>query len=276
MTALLIGFLNAPTLQAQSPPKPAFVVASIKSSKAEDFRRTGMKYLAGGRFVATNYPLQVLIAGAYNAPWNSPRLTGGPEWVRSERWDLEAKADSEAIPARMPAAEKRALMRLMLQRLLAERFRLTLRRQAQELPVYAMLVAKNGPKMQKAQIEEADCMSETAPDETPCHVIVGGQGYGLRGRAVDMSDLALAVESFADRPVVNKTGLTGLFSIETTGWIPLRLKSAAPGAKAENGADLESLPSLFNILSGIGLKLGPQKAPVEILVIERVEKPSPN
>ena len=91
-----------------------------------------------------------------------------------------------------------------------------------------------------------------------------------------MSDLAVAVESFTDRPVVNRTAISGLFQIETTGWIPLRLKNSDPSAKAENGADLDTLPSLFSVFADLGLKLEPDKAPVEILVIERVQKPSAN
>jgi uncharacterized protein (TIGR03435 family) len=227
-----------------------------------------MKFLAGGRFIATNYPLQVLIAGAYHVPFQSTRLTGGPAWVRSERWDVEAVA--EAIPA---GESRRASMRLMLQNLLAERFKLTIRRDMKEMPVYAMVVARGGLKLKKAAVEEQDCLDETG---VACHLILGGQGYGLHGQAADMSDLAVYVENFTDRPVVDQTGVSGLFQIETTGWLPLRLKTAAPGAKAENGADLESLPSLFGVFAGLGLRLEPQKAAVEITVIDHVEKPSAN
>ena len=268
MPRLSLAWAATGMLIAQPPTSPAFAVASIKPSQAADFRRVGMKFLAGGRFIATNYPLQVLIAGAYHVPFQSARLTGGPSWIRSERWDVEAVAD--AIPA---GESRRTIMRLMLQNLLTERFKLTIRRETKEMPVYGMVVAKSGLKLKKSAIDERDCFDETG---AACHLILGAQGYGLHGQAADMSDLAVSVENFTDRPVVDQTGARGLFQIETTGWLPLRLKTAAPGAKAENGADLESLPSLFTVFAGLGLRLEPQKAAVEIMVIDHAEKPSAN
>jgi uncharacterized protein (TIGR03435 family) len=91
-----------------------------------------------------------------------------------------------------------------------------------------------------------------------------------------MSDLAVAAENFADRPVLDRTGIGGLFQIDTSAWVPLRKMSAAPGAKAENGAALDSLPSMFTVFGALGLKLEPQKATVEVLVIDHVERPSAN
>jgi uncharacterized protein (TIGR03435 family) len=280
-----IGMLDAPGVLAQSQraSDPAFGAASIKPSKATDFRREEIKFLPGGRIVATNYPLQVLIAGAYHLPYQSPRLVGGPDWVRSDRYDLEASPDSESLPAGLSAEVQRARMRLMLQRLLADRFQLTMRRETRELPVYAMVMAKNGLKLQKSKIEEKDCFNTLSgtskqPPNMPvsCHALLGGQGRGLHGRAIDMSDLAVFVENYTDRPVIDNTGVKGLFQIDTTGWIPLRQKPPAPGAKGEDGSDLDTMPSLFTVFAGLGLKLEPQRAPVEIFVIDHVERPTVN
>jgi uncharacterized protein (TIGR03435 family) len=282
---LTIGALPAPRALAQSQPvtAPAFEVASVKPSQASGFRHVEMKFLPGGRFVATNFALQTLIAGAYHVPFQSPRLTGGPAWLRSDRYDVEAKAGEAAIPAGLPAEAKMARMRLMLQKLLADRFKLALHRETKELPVYALVAAKNGPKLPVAKIAEEDCFGAAATDSTgtaldpaSCHALLGGQGLGLHGRAVDMSDLAVYVENFTDRPVVEKTGIHGLFQIETTAWVPLRQKTAEPGAKAEDGSDLASLPSLFTVFERLRLKLEPQRGLVEILVIDRVERPSEN
>jgi uncharacterized protein (TIGR03435 family) len=274
IASVVAGFILGPPGARAQAGDPAFAVASIKPSKAQDFRREGIKFLPGGRFVAANYPLQVLIAGAYHVPYQSARLTGGPEWVRSERWDVEAKAAPDALPAALPPQARTARMRRMLQNLLAERFRLTLRRETKELPVYALVVAKNGLRLEKSKIGESDCFGEI--EGTPCHVILGGQGRGLDAQAADLADLAVALENFTDRPVVDQTGIIGLFQIETTAWLPLRQKAAAPGVKAENGADLESLPSLFSVMSAMGLKLVPQRAAIELLVIDHVERPSRN
>jgi uncharacterized protein (TIGR03435 family) len=267
----IIGIVCMLGVQAQPMSAPAFEVASIKASKADDFRRVGMKFLPGGRFLATNYPLQVLIAGAYNIPYQSSRLTGGPAWVRSDRYDIEARADTESIPIGLAAQVKRARMRLMLQKLLTDRFKLVIRRETQELPVYAIVVAKKGFKLLKAEIKEEDCFDEAVS----CHVILGGQGHGMHGDAADISDLAVFVENYTDHPVINKTGIEGLFRIDTKGWVPLN-KPMAPGAKAEDGSDLASLPSLFTVFGGLGLKLELERAPVEMFFIDHVERPSGN
>jgi uncharacterized protein (TIGR03435 family) len=267
--------LAAMMLRAQQP-AAVFEVASIKPSSAADFRRTGMKFLPGGRFVATNYPLQVLIAGAYQIPYQSSRLTGGPEWVRSDRYDIDAKAEAGAIPNALPAAAKRERMRQMLQDILADRFHLTLRRETREMPVYDLAIARNGLKLAKAAIDEEGCLSDAAGEAVPCHVLLGGQGHGIHGRAVELSDLAVFLENFTDRPVVLTAGLPGLYQIDTKAWLPLRQKSFLPGEKAEDGSELSSLPSLFTMLRELGLTLQPGTAQVKAFVIQHVERPSVN
>jgi uncharacterized protein (TIGR03435 family) len=269
--------------QPQLVPDPVFAVASVKASKAADFRREGIQFLPGGRLTATNYPLQVLIAGAYHLPYQSPRLVGGPDWVRSERFDIEAKADSVALPSGLAADVKRTRMRLMLQALLADRFHLTMRREVKELPVYALTVAKNGLRLPASKLGEEDCFYSSMElanqaDSKPvsCHTLLGGQGFGLHGQAIDMSDLAVYLENFTDRPVVDETGVKGLFAIDTKGWVPLRGKPAPPGSKAEDGSDLDGMPSLFTILGEFGLKLEGRRAAVEIFTIDRVERLAEN
>jgi len=81
------------------------------------------------------------------------------------------------------------------------------------MPIYAITIAKGGPKLDRAGIEEKDCPSSTVE----CHVVLGGRGRGLHARAADMSDLAHAVESFADRPVIDRTAIEGLYRLETKG-----------------------------------------------------------
>jgi len=263
--------------QSQVARPPAFEVASVRASKTEDFRRIGMQFLPGGRFVTTNLPVLFVIATAYNVPFQSPRLSGGPDWIRSDRFDIEATAEKGAFPAGATAKNREDKMRLMLQALLAERFKLTIRREMKEQPVYAMVVAKSGSKLQKAKVEEKDCSDDSAGVGISCHTFLGGQGRGLHARAVDMADLALYVSNWTERPVVDQTGIEGLFEIETKGWATLRPGPAPPpGAKAEDGSDLASLPSIFTVFADMGLKLEPQRAPVEMFVIEHVEKPSEN
>jgi uncharacterized protein (TIGR03435 family) len=284
----LLGVLGIASLagaflaQSQPSPVPAFEVASIKVSKSADFRQLSMKYLPGGRFVTTDYPLLLIIAEAYSVPFQGARLTGVPDWARANAYDIEAKADPAGLPAGLSPEARKARMRLMLQKLLVDRFHLVMRRENKEMPVYAMVVPKGGLKLQKSTIDPKDCPDDLAAtsntpasNTAPCHALRGGQGRGLHGQAVSMSDLALALENFADRPVVNQTGVEGLYAIDTTPWLPVRA-TAAPGAKAEDGSDLATMPSLFTVFAGLGIKLESQKAVVEILTVEHIERPTEN
>src|SRR5579864_7619303 len=170
-------------------PQPlAFEVASVKPSKPED-RRMGMQFLPGGRLLVTNIPLRAIIAVAYNVPFQSSRLIGGPGWIGSERYEIEAKAEKDAIPRGLASEARKQKMRLMLQALLADRFKLAIRRETKEMNVYAVVVAKDGPKLEKAKVGEKDCPEDRASEGFACHEFVGGQGRGLHGQAVDMSDL---------------------------------------------------------------------------------------
>jgi uncharacterized protein (TIGR03435 family) len=171
----------------------------------------------------------------------------------------------------------------MLQSLLADRFKLVVRRETSELPVYAILIGKNGPKLKKADLQEKDCADRVGkPDVVPCHAFNGGRGGGLHTDAANITDLAQFVENWAGRPVVDKTGLTALFNIQTTGWrpqetIPLqpRPDGQPPSAEQQAFAD-PSTPTLFDIFEQLGLKLEAQRAPVETLTLVSVQRPTEN
>jgi bla regulator protein blaR1 len=278
---IVIGMTNAFPLRAQSQPagKLAFEVASIKLNASTDPRAgLGLQFLPGGKFVS-GLPLNFVIATAYNLPFQSGRIVGGPDWIRTERYNIEATAEKGAIPAGATLKERNDKMRLMLQTLLTERFKMVIRRETKELPVYAIVVVKGGPKLQKAAIDEKNCPDTPTAlgDATSCHGFGGGQGRGLHAQAVDMSDLAVYVSNWADRPVVDKTGIKGLFQIDTKPWAPMRVgPPPPPGAKAEDGSNFADLPSLFEVFEQLGLKLESQKAPIETFVIESAERPSEN
>jgi uncharacterized protein (TIGR03435 family) len=268
--------------QPQTLKPPAFEVASVKRNTSEDFRGAGLRYLPGGRFTAQNMPLFLIIAEAYHLPFQSPRLSGGPDWIRSERYDLEATPDAGAIPAGAPTSVRIARTRLMLQALLADRFQLTVRDETREILAYVITVAKGGPKLPKAKLTESDCATSTdlSREYDACHSFHGGQGQGLHGEAVDLSDLTLAVENFSDRPVVDRTGLHGLYNIQTEGWVPLRPRPPRPPGTEPSAEDLAfadpARPTIFTIFDRLGLKLESRKAMVETFVIERVERPVGN
>jgi uncharacterized protein (TIGR03435 family) len=139
-------------------------------------------------------------------------------------YDIEAKADAEALKGLSPK-DRADKMRLMLQTLLAERFKMTIRREVKEQPVYLLTVSKNGPKLQKSKLKEKDCEDPA----NQCHVGGAGQGRGIHVKAFDMAELSVSVSNFTDRPVIDHTGLTDLYDIDTDGWVPMRQRPVPPG-----------------------------------------------
>ena len=276
-TKLLLAALavSAPLLR---PAPLAFEVASVKANKSTDVR-PGFQVLPSGRLVITNVPLLLIVAQAYDVPFQSNRLSGGPEWLRSDRFDIEATPPAGAIPADAPSKVRDQMIRQMLQTLLADRFKLTVRREMKEQPVYAAVVGKNGSKLEKSKLEEKDCdaVASTSTIGTTCHSFNGGRGRGLHGQAVDISDMVTFVSNWTDRPVVDKTGLKGLFNVQTDGWLPMQTgPPPAADAKGEDGKLLADQPTIFEIFERLGLKLEPQRAPVEMFVVEHAEKPTEN
>jgi len=279
---VVIGMTHALPLRAQSQPRLAFEVASVKHNTSTDRSGMGMQVLPGGRLVAIGAPLFLVVAVAYDLPFQSDRLTGGPDWLRTERYDIEATPEKGVIPAGATVKERNDKVHLMLQTLLAERFKMVIHREIRELPSYVVTVKKDGPKLQKAAVEEKDCAETPAGPKYPaaCYGFSGGQGQGAHGQAVSLTDLASFVSNWSDHPVIDKTYLQGLYNIQTEGWVPMRPRPARPAGQDPTAEDLAfadpARPTLFQIFDRLGLKLESQKAPVEMFVIESAERPSEN
>jgi uncharacterized protein (TIGR03435 family) len=278
-TTLALGIVNG---EARAEQQLKFEVASVKADVSKDQRGSLPRFLANGRFLAAKVPLQIVIAAAYDLPFQTfgtPRISGGPEWLRSERFDIEARAESGAIPAGAPSAERERRMRIMLQNLLADRFRLSLHTDVRETPVYAIVVAKNGPKLERSGKQEKDCDAQLRGQEIPCHQIDGGQGRGLHASAATISDVALYVANFADRPVIDRTGLKDLYRLDTEGWIPMNAPQIPPGVEPSAEQRAMSDPNrstLFTVFERLGLRLRAGKAPIKMYTIEHVERPTEN
>jgi uncharacterized protein (TIGR03435 family) len=272
--ALLVAAGLAANAQSPAAAPLAFEVASVKLNTSGK-RGMGSRILPGGRYIADSVPIYWLISEAYRFPVQSSRLSGVPDWIRSDRYDIEAKADKTAIAATSTASAREAKMMAMLQTLLADRFQLKIHRETKETPVYALVVAKTGLKLRPAKVQDKDCLDMRPENGVLCHEFNGGQGRGLHATAVDMSDLVLWLENWTDRPLVDKTDLKGLFAIETEGWVPFVPRQVAPESNDEGLYD-PSRPTLFMVLARLGLKLEAQKAPVDHWVVDHVERPSGN
>jgi uncharacterized protein (TIGR03435 family) len=229
----------------QSAPQ-RFEVASIKPSSAESSASSGIK-TGHGRVDAHNVTVKRCIIGAYSI--GPQQVAGGPDWLDSDRFEILAKADQ-------PIDDDAALM-VMLQNLLAERFKLAVHMETKTVSALILEVAKNGPKLEKAAAGESSTNTSNSNINTT-----------IAARNTDMELLAKILSRSTNLPVLNHTGLTGIFNFKLQ-WTPDRNKPA--DAAAPDG------PSLFTaIQEQLGLRLRAQKAPVEVLVIDHIEKPSSN
>lgn len=243
-TLIALACLTAAVACAQT-----FEVASVKPSAPGG---TGLNInLDEGRFTARNVPLQFLITFAYDV--RSHEVTGGPAWINSDRWDITAKPESRTDFS--PEGQVKA--RTMVRALLADRFQLVIHRETKELPIYALVIGKNGSKLTPS----------TPESRGPS--LNGGRG-GLRASKVELALLCQHLSNNLGRTVRDETGLTGSFDFT------LEFQQELPqGAPKENG-DID-LPSVFTALQEqLGLKLEPKRGPVEILVVDRAEKAKEN
>jgi uncharacterized protein (TIGR03435 family) len=270
--------LNTPGSPAQpTATNSAFEVASIKPNKSTDFHLQ-MESLPGGTLRVMNFPLKLIIIEAYGLPLqSSQRLSGGPDWINSEKYDIEASAPQGAVPVGISGKSRSDRLMLMLQTLLADRFKLTVHRETKQMTVYALVASKNGPRVQRAKIDEKDCPESSnlvapAPGTDYCHAFFGGQGRGIHGKTVSMSELGTWLENWTDHPVKDKTGFKALFDIDTEGWGSMN-SLAVPATPEPVQDGLASLPA---VLDKAGLKLEATKDSVEVIVIDHLERASAN
>jgi uncharacterized protein (TIGR03435 family) len=259
----------------------AFEVASIKPNKSGDWRVSG-GFQPGGRYKVTNYALRSLIAAAYLRPQVNPDflISGGPNWIDDDRFDVDAKAAEDFPPVPDGPLSPR---RVMLQALLADRFRLKVHHDASERSIYALVTEGTGRVAPKLRAVAVNCAATALararggppqPGERPACGMRVGQG-NLSGSAVTMTQLTNLLPRFVNRVVVDQTGLIGGFDLDLT-WTPAAGEWVAP--PVPGGPPLsDDGPSLFTALrEQLGLKLKSTKGPVDVLVIDHVEQPTPD
>jgi uncharacterized protein (TIGR03435 family) len=226
-------------LFAQDAAPLAFDVASVKPNRTGG-SGTHIDHV-GGTLTIINATLKHCIMLAYGM---GDAQVSGPAWLDTERYDIVAKAAGDAIDDKHP---------MRLRALLAERFNLATHRETKETSIYALVVAKNGPKIKKEE-----------PGDGGDGDIDSGRGH-MTAKAVSMDHLAAFLagpRAALGRVVINQTGLDGLYSF-TLDWTPEGIDPSDPAAPPPIPAALEAQ---------LGLKVETRKAPVEILVIARVEK----
>jgi uncharacterized protein (TIGR03435 family) len=274
MTLLAAAVTSA--VAAQSP-LPKFEVVSVRENKSVG-QGGSMSAFTGSQFTAINFPLRAIILAAFEL--RDVQLVNAPDWVRTARFDISAKFPEGTYSL----AERR----LIVQRMLEDRFQLRARRDTRELPVYRLVMARDdrrlGPKLTPSDI---DCVKFFAEKRSqiigqgpigpggarPGCMMVTQRNYILAGTR-SMAELARGLESVTARPVTDSTGLIGNFDIDLQ-WIP------EPGVDAPfQGPEIfapAASGSIFTALQEqLGLKLESSRGPMHVLVMESVSRPTPD
>jgi len=255
---IFMGAWSAPSsAQSSTAPRPKFEVASIKRNVGG----TGASFgpAPGGRLVADNNPAMNFITNAYGVP--RYLVVGAPDWVTADRYNIEAKA--EGSPTEMQ-------MMPMLQSLLEERFSLKTHRETREMPVF-ILTAPKGAKLPPSKVDcvrydpNAPAQARRADDKPTCNNLLSGrEPVRWSAQNIDMTGVTGALSNVLRRRVIDRTGFTGRFDINLEFTRDVTTDDNAP-------------PSLITVLQDeLGLKLESGKAPVEVFVIDHIERPTEN
>jgi uncharacterized protein (TIGR03435 family) len=233
--ALGAGGLLSIVLSAQSAQAPSFEVASVRPAAVSQARE-GRSSASGDRVAYIHTTMFGLIASAYQVRGFQ---IDGPSWIRTERYDVVAKAPDNTPKDQVP---------LMLQALLAERFKLKVHREPRELQIYALIFVKDSPKLEKV---ESDA--------------IGGVDLAADGRRrflrTSMEQLVMYLTAMSGRPVVNKTNLAGAYNF------PLELSMEEVGG-INASSNATQRPSIFTSMQELGLKLDSQKGPIDMIVVD--------
>ncbi|MGA8742193.1 MAG: TIGR03435 family protein [Terracidiphilus sp.] len=258
---LVVSAIPSVSAQTTQPPKSAtpsgkpsplpasYDVVSVKPHKTDDPGVVSWMRTTPTGFSA-NVSACSLIMSAYNLIMLD-QISGLPGWAENENFDVEGKLDAEAAEAfeKLSRNDEASQRRLMMQAILADRFGLRIRRELRGLPVYNLVIAKSGLKMKEA---------------SPLQDYPWSMGLGsITSKGMPIASLAASLSNPAGRMVIDKTGLTGRYEINL--------------AWSWNDEPGNSGPSLFTALQEqLGLKLEPAKAPIDVVVIDHIERPSEN
>jgi uncharacterized protein (TIGR03435 family) len=290
-TAWLIAaavLLSAPQIRAQSrsspspAPKPEYEIVSIKPTDPNNrVGRSGLLYTPDG-FTAKNVGGWALLRAAYEV--ENYQISGAPKWFDTEHFDIEAKMPAALADEiqKLGLQKSQPLRQQMMQALLAARFNFVAHRETKDVPIYSLLIAKSGSKLQEPKPDETYEHGIKSPEGQPYKdaIFFSGRAGSLTitAQAASMTSLAGVLSGQLNRPVIDKTGLTGFYDFSFP-FAPEEVQSATvPSSGVPAPAAPESnLPTLsVAIEEHLGLKLESGKGPAPIIVIDRIEKPSGN
>jgi bla regulator protein blaR1 len=269
MAAAALMSAGSSAVATQSPnvataPPATFEVASVKLHTSDD-QRVMMVAQPGGRFVAANVPLRLVIRTAFQL--QDDQIVGGPAWLATDRFDIEARALG------MPGAPSAQLL-TMLQSLLADRFKLTTHHETRELPIFALERARRDGSL-GAGLRPTTCpdLAVDLSQPQPCAKISNGFG-SLSVRGMPFEQFTPYLAPYLNRVVVDHTGLDGRYDIDLT-WAPEQ-QGAALSPPDSRATDVNK-PSIFTaVQEQLGLKLDSARGMVDVLVIDTLEHPTPN
>jgi uncharacterized protein (TIGR03435 family) len=271
--AICMSVIAVPHAHAQSAAPLSFDVASIKLNHGTP--NLHFTPSPSGSLHVTSITIKDLINVAYEI--NDPQLVGAPDWVNTERCDIDAKLDDAAAQeeAKLSPAQRTARLHLRLQSLLADRFKLTVSHETKELPIFALVVAKGGPKFSPAS-PTPPVPGSHDPQAPPGRMAQGPMPTGqwlLMMNGAPMSQLLLGLggrPETAGHFITDETGLTATYTF-TMHWTPTNVSDAA--AASSDPADV----SIFTALQEqVGLKLEARKGPVPAIVVQHIERPTEN
>jgi bla regulator protein BlaR1 len=283
---LVFGVLNAPQIRAQEQPQNLAAIVpdvqvSIKPSELSTQTYAGsgvhllkMMYSPTG-FRAANASLETIMQEAYGV--QASQIANAPEWIKTAAYDVDIEAGNKANDAGREESpeQRRARGQRVLQELLADRFQLQVHQESRELPSYALVVAEDGSKLQPAKTSDSAPSGVNGPERRFMGASMrmkfdGSQAVGMEAHNISASDLAAQLSRQLGSVVVDKTGLGGNYDFKLNWTSDAGQKPDAPASEASTASLLTALQEQ------LGLKLEPQKAPMEVLVIDHVEKPTEN
>lgn len=264
---------------------PKFDVVSIKPHKDEGLSRIGIRFQMTPDGVLFNGGSpDMLLHFAFDVPRD--RLLDEPEWVKSSRFDIEAKVAPEDAPSleKLTRQQRWAMMIPVLE----DRCQLKFHHESRELPVYTLMVASGGPKLTGANPADSDASKpgsagEAQPARSPMMMSISSKGMTIQGRDATIDSLIEMLSQQIGTTVVDNTGFTGKYNF-TLSWMPDEdwwqlMGIPIPGPPPESGGQSQQPtgPSIFTALKEqLGLKLEMHKKPVDVIVIDHMEEPSAN